>query len=1074
MQTKARKILKLTISLIVIVALISVFFIKRSKAANDETQTVTIQAMKTLAWGGDVTEGEFSFTLTPTSYQGETLRTTNDENGNITFNVTFTDDDVKWEDDTKQTGYLIYKINEVQGTDSTIRYDNNECYAVVKVERTETDDPVEGTIVTYEKSVTYAKPSYVEYEYEEEFASSVFHATEEELAGQAYAVFNPNDNSLIFFRDEEGKYTDRQEIEENGIRYIYYTGFEDESSSSYLDKRYQIETVIFRDAIKPTKISFSDFSNCTLFDLEKLDTSLMTDMYRMFQYNLNLETINISTFDTSNVTTMGNMFEGCKKLKNVVLGDFDTSNVTITRYMFHDTKIKQINMSAFETENFVDASSMFGQTDMQNADMSTWATNDHYDTSSIFVNFNGEYVDLTNFTTTHSADVSIRDSVKVMKVNFRQDHTYSRMGFFFNDMINIENGQYVRRYNTNYNNISPGTYVTMNDDDATFTNYKRGSIKINKTDIFENKIAGARMGLMMGDGLITTWVTGSTPKEFNNLKCGETYTIVELEAPSLYKEGPRKSFTVNENGDVIYGGEKVNEITIQNEGKYVEINKIWDDEENEDLRPESITFDLYDASDMDTILESVTLKKSDFDANAKMWIGRFSYEKSRGKYVVVERPQSYYNAVYKSKKNLGENEYLKVKLYYNAGSMGGHFLYYYDQDDTSIVHYTNSSGEILLKSNEFYIATLADPNISVQILGIVEAEEETRLNTMPIQILQNNVSNYGVNNNNIEDHYSDESFEVNKRKYYYYCYQDEQDTPTTDTVYIKNTFIPATGSITFEGNKSIETRDIRENEIFEFEMTDGENTWTINTDETGKINFPEITYTLRDVGTHTYAIKEIRGTGNGLVKDPTVYTVVVEVVDDGDETLEITASENSNALNFVNKESDITIRKSDINNLDEVILGAKFKLTGDNLVGVKVNGHEITEEDLDGTSYIFECGSIQLIGLYDGVYALEEIETPEGYEEASAVQFEVIDGIIDNIITDNNEDAFVSEDGKILTISNKKIEVPEPEEEQSIPEEEKEDISNSPKTDDEIIGYFAVLAVATVCMVILVKTKKNI
>ena len=129
---------KILIGLVIALSLLFLAYPNATFAADsDEKQSVTIQATK-LFKGGTLTGGDFTYKLTPTSYTGTTLTTTNDAEGNIKFTVEYTDDDIKWEDDTtKETGYLIYKMQEVKGNNNSIRYDDNECYAVVKVERTE-------------------------------------------------------------------------------------------------------------------------------------------------------------------------------------------------------------------------------------------------------------------------------------------------------------------------------------------------------------------------------------------------------------------------------------------------------------------------------------------------------------------------------------------------------------------------------------------------------------------------------------------------------------------------------------------------------------------------------------------------------------------------------------------------------------------------------------------------------------------------------------------------------------------------------------------------------------------------
>ena len=258
-------------------------------------------------------------------------------------------------------------------------------------------------------------------------------------------------------------------------------------------------------------------------------------------------------------------------------------------------------------------------------------------------------------------------------------------------------------------------------------------------------------------------------------------------------------------------------------------------------------------------------------------------------------------------------------------------------------------------------------------------------------------------------------------------------------------------------------------ETFEFEISDGENTWTATIDERGNIEYPEILYTLRDVGKHTYTVKEKTANIPGLINDPTVYTVTVEVIDDGDDTLEIKASENYKLLNFVNEESKITIRKEDFTS-KTTLEGAKYTISGDNLKGVRVGGKEITETDLKDGSYTFEGASVEIVGLYDGTYTLKEVTSPEGYTTISEFTFEIENGVIVKVTAGTDGDATYSEDGKILTVYNKKI--PEPvkdKDEEEAEEEPEEKIQEkqetiSPQTGDHVLIYVIGLVLAVIGM----------
>ena len=114
-------------------------------------------------------------------------------------------------------------------------------------------------------------------------------------------------------------------------------------------------------------------------------------------------------------------------------------------------------------------------------------------------------------------------------------------------------------------------------------------------------------------------------------------------------------------------------------------------------------------------------------------------------------------------------------------------------------------------------------------------------------------------------------------------------------------------AITFEGQKSIQGRDLTAEDIFTFEVKDNEtgSVWTVRNDGTGKILYPTISYVKNkdrdDTGVHTYTIRETSEDGNGLKKDTNTYTVTVTVTDpDNNGRLKVVASDDAKKLDFIN------------------------------------------------------------------------------------------------------------------------------------------------------------------------------
>ena len=175
------------------------------------------------------------------------------------------------------------------------------------------------------------------------YKGEIFHATEEELQGQAYAVLDKDTGVLTFFRDEENKYTNKQEIGNK----IYYTGFEEHQSNEWFnpwgggwnhsEESKYIKEIIFIDAIKPNNVTgwFENLPILEKVNLEKLDTSLLTGLDYFFYNCPNLKYVDISTLDVKNINSLFKTFGG----SGVVYLDFSVWNL--------NTDLPQLQMSEF-------------------------------------------------------------------------------------------------------------------------------------------------------------------------------------------------------------------------------------------------------------------------------------------------------------------------------------------------------------------------------------------------------------------------------------------------------------------------------------------------------------------------------------------------------------------------------------------------------------------------------------------------------------------------------------------------------------------------------------------------------
>ncbi|MBR2710862.1 MAG: BspA family leucine-rich repeat surface protein [Bacilli bacterium] len=241
--------------------------------------------------------------------EGNVIKTTtNDENGNVIFkDLTVTTEDV----DDKTVRF--YKIVQDPINDKNYTIDKNIIYVTIKTKYT-TDGL--RTIVAYYKDDGDDSPE----RYGTTYKRKVFHATEEELEGQAYAVLDKNTGVLTFFRDEPNKYTNKQEIDNK----IYYTGFEEKEKFDVWSYNNSIKEIVFKDAIKPKGIEHW-FNNLN-----------------------NLEKANISKLDTSEITSLDYFFSDCKKLKELDISTMDVRNVTSMFKSLKMLDVEYIDLTAWE------------------------------------------------------------------------------------------------------------------------------------------------------------------------------------------------------------------------------------------------------------------------------------------------------------------------------------------------------------------------------------------------------------------------------------------------------------------------------------------------------------------------------------------------------------------------------------------------------------------------------------------------------------------------------------------------------------------------------------------------------
>ena len=133
------------------------------------------------------------------------------------------------------------------------------------------------------------------------------------------------------------------------------------------------------------------------------------------------------------------------------------------------------------------------------------------------------------------------------------------------------------------------------------------------------------------------------------------------------------------------------------------------------------------------------------------------------------------------------------------------------------------------------------------------------------------------------------------------------ETGEVQAMTFANTY-EATGEVTLTAEKTVNGDVPREDQVFDFALTDGAG-YVIDVvhNDGSQIAFETINYHLADVAgsPYTYRVEEISESGDGYTVDTTLYTVTVALEDNRDGTLKVTATyadggENVTGMTFDN------------------------------------------------------------------------------------------------------------------------------------------------------------------------------
>lgn len=288
---------------------------------------------------------------------------------------------------------------------------------------------------------------------------------------------------------------------------------------------------------------FSSYYNAEEIDVSNVDTSAVTSMKYMFQFNAKLTTLKLGNMDTSNVTDMSYMFSNLRSISSIDLGSsFDTSKVTTMKHMFNSNyKLETLVLGdKFDTSNVTDMGYMFEDDYV----LETLDLGDKFDTSKV-TSFNSMFCDCKNLEAVDISKMTANVSSVTMSYMF---YNCSKLSYL--DFSGFTGTSYTSYKNQNY--MLSGCGLTSFTKSNGFSIYDNAKLR-NKGTSSDMKYTYAGWynvetpeTILYASGSATTYFSSSYSGTFNLNKestgieysvDGDTLTLIR----GNYEEGAVKS-----------------------------------------------------------------------------------------------------------------------------------------------------------------------------------------------------------------------------------------------------------------------------------------------------------------------------------------------------------------------------------------------------------------------------------------------------------------------------------------------------------------------------------------------------
>ncbi len=189
---------------------------------------------------------------------------------------------------------------------------------------------------------------------------------------EAYYALSEGNTVKTFYYDTQKEARHGEDVGPDGMssvtKVIFDASFADyrpTSTAMWLSDHDKLVTIEGIGNLNTSEVTnmFRMFAGCTSLtslDLGGFNTGKVTDMGVMFYGCSSLTSLNVSSFKTDSVTDMSGMFYDCSSLTTLDVNNFNTAAVTNMRYMFSGCAgLTTLDLSSFNTAAVTDMGWMF-------------------------------------------------------------------------------------------------------------------------------------------------------------------------------------------------------------------------------------------------------------------------------------------------------------------------------------------------------------------------------------------------------------------------------------------------------------------------------------------------------------------------------------------------------------------------------------------------------------------------------------------------------------------------------------------------------------------------------------------